>query len=278
MTARRQNRSAFTLIELLVVIAIIAILAAILFPVFAQARAKARTISCLSNMKQMGTAAMMYSQDYDEILPTWSVYWWAYYGIAPSGSGKFTDNVSLYWDALLLPYVKSGDPGNVSAPNRGGVWHCPDAENSSTGVRSYGYSMGLTYDTDPTSPYSYRWPALAEIEAPASTVFVGDAGSSGRLGRTYDFQGYYEKYVAKIQPTRDSPWRHQDGANYVYCDGHAKYGKGDAMYPHPTAPSTAYSTARPQANCAHAKYFAAKANERTYWAAQATAAGFPCSP
>src|SRR4028118_1608371 len=63
---RRGNRSAFTLIELLVVIAIIAILAAILFPVFAQAREKARAVSCLNNAKQLGTGAMMYSQDYDE--------------------------------------------------------------------------------------------------------------------------------------------------------------------------------------------------------------------
>lgn len=65
-----RNRSAFTLIELLVVIAIIAILAAILFPVFAQARKKARQTSCLSNMKQIGYGLMMYTQDYDELLPS----------------------------------------------------------------------------------------------------------------------------------------------------------------------------------------------------------------
>ena len=269
----------FTLIELLVVIAIIAILAAILFPVFAQARGKTRAVACLSNMKQMGTAAMMYAQDYDEVLPTWSLYWYAYYAVPPSGSGKFPDTIDLYWDALLLPYVKSGSPGNASATNRnGGVWHCPDAEDTSLNARSYGYSMGLTYDTDPTSPFLYRCPSLTELEAPASTVFVGDSGSSGRLGRTYDFQGYAEKYVTKVKPTRDSPWRHQEGANYVYCDGHAKYGKGDMMFPHPPPPSTAYTAARPRANCAHAMYFAAKANERSYWAAQATAAGVPCTP
>ena len=70
MNANRSHRNAFTLIELLVVIAIIAILAAILFPVFAQAREKARSASCLSNEKQIGLGLMMYTQDYDETYPT----------------------------------------------------------------------------------------------------------------------------------------------------------------------------------------------------------------
>ena len=75
MTYRhRSQTSAFTLIELLVVIAIIAILAAILFPVFAQAREKARSISCLNNLKQIGTAMQLYAQDYDEGMPTWNSY------------------------------------------------------------------------------------------------------------------------------------------------------------------------------------------------------------
>src|SRR5881392_2285 len=72
-----RSRRAFTLIELLVVIVIIAILAAILFPVFAQARDKARQVSCMSNMKQLGLAVLMYAQDHDERMP--SVHWGAYY-------------------------------------------------------------------------------------------------------------------------------------------------------------------------------------------------------
>src|SRR5215216_1764267 len=96
------KRRGFTLIELLVVIAIIAILAAILFPVFAQAREKARAASCLSNCKQIGTALYMYAQDYDEVLPTWN------YALA--GGFATWDLPQYYWDALLLPYVKSGNP------------------------------------------------------------------------------------------------------------------------------------------------------------------------
>src|SRR5579872_7481927 len=96
------RRSGFTLIELLVVIAIIAILAAILFPVFAQAREKARAITCLSNLKQIGLACTMYTQDYDETLPfAWS---------AQGG-----------WYNLLQPYIKNGQSANFNQAT-GNVW------------------------------------------------------------------------------------------------------------------------------------------------------------
>src|SRR5688572_24308861 len=83
----------FTLIELLVVIAIIAILAAILFPVFAQARAKARQTACLNNLKQLGLGVMLYAQDYDERLPI-GAYWQ-------------DAKVNGYWFRLLSPYVRN---------------------------------------------------------------------------------------------------------------------------------------------------------------------------
>src|SRR5579862_2926661 len=90
----QRNRRAFTLIELLVVIAIIAILAAILFPIFAVAREKARQIACLSNLKQVGLAAQMYAQDYDENLPL------------TERGGDIDDAHEYYWGDMLLPYTK----------------------------------------------------------------------------------------------------------------------------------------------------------------------------
>src|SRR2546425_162100 len=98
MMNRFRRRRGFTLIELLVVIAIIAILAAILFPVFAQARDKARSASCLSNMMQIGKGLMMYAQDYDE-KTTW------FWNNGAANAAK--DTLAGYWYQLLLPYTKN---------------------------------------------------------------------------------------------------------------------------------------------------------------------------
>src|SRR5690349_16000016 len=103
----RHRHTGFTLIELLVVIAIIAILAAILFPVFAQPREKARAISCLSNEKQLATAGMMYTQDYDEQFIPSAIY------DNESGPGQGW----IWWQALIQPYTK-----NI------GINHCPDSQ------------------------------------------------------------------------------------------------------------------------------------------------------
>jgi prepilin-type N-terminal cleavage/methylation domain-containing protein len=110
----RPPQSAFTLIELLVVIAIIAVLAAILFPVFAQAREKARAISCLNNQKQIGTGMMLYLQDYDECFPL----------------AKFESNPGNFnvpFDIVVQPYIKMGQAGTGSTDvGRGAaVWSCP---------------------------------------------------------------------------------------------------------------------------------------------------------
>lgn len=132
-------RKGFTLIELLVVIAIIAILAAILFPVFAQAREKARAIACLSNMKQEGLATMMYVQDYDETYPL-AAFW--------DGSSSFAANFYL-WSSqrCLQPYIK-----NL------GIYVCPDDSFNGSGLSDI-YKAGMPANI-PLKPLSYMANAI----------------------------------------------------------------------------------------------------------------------
>ncbi len=182
--SRTGPTQAFTLIELLVVIAIIAILAAILFPVFQKVRENARRAACLSNENQMGTALMLYAQDADEGLPTWSD---AYI----TGSTD-PDTPLSYWDAKLLPYVKSGNPADPNNPNYGGVWSCPDSETPQN-QRSYGLSPGYVFDYDVSSPnaYNFTYRALPSIDKPSMCLFVGDSGPAGLLNNPGYYSGYY---------------------------------------------------------------------------------------
>ncbi len=274
-------RRGFTLIELLVVIAIIAILAAILFPVFSQAREKARGISCLSNEKQMGTALMMYAQDYDEGFPTWSEYFYCTSNSAtyvPCRSNPGLDTVDRYWDAKLYPYVKNGDPGNRTAPSWAGVWHCPDSEGQST-QRSYGLNYAYVYDYDANSPYAFRYLDIPSIDSPSVCVFVGDSGSAGLMDMPHHFAGYAQHYQLSmgIPYDRDRPYRHQDGANYVFLDGHAKYRKADDIFPHPPPPSTSTASVKGVAYCRGAQNFCPKPNERKWLVTYAASNGYtPC--
>ena len=166
---------AFTLIELLVVIAIIAILAAILFPVFAQARERARQAACLSNMKQAGVSVMMYLQDYDETFVPTANY-------AEPTPGR------TIWSAAVQPYVKNG-----------GIFNCPSASGTAfpanwnaRGFASIGYSSQMS--VDPNAAEGFVSPAvLPQLDEPARIPLFGDTPnadvSSGSLGkyRSYTF-------------------------------------------------------------------------------------------
>jgi prepilin-type N-terminal cleavage/methylation domain-containing protein/prepilin-type processing-associated H-X9-DG protein len=170
------HRRAFTLIELLVVIAIIAILAAILFPVFAQAREKARSISCLSNVKQIGTASMMYVQDYDE---TYMCGW---------GQGTPDTQGTTIWRWVLLPYIQRNGLTNVYAggSSGAGILICPSTR---VGITSYGYNQNHfanQWAQNSAGHWNNSGISLAAINQPANLVMIGDAARTDQLGPAAD--------------------------------------------------------------------------------------------
>jgi len=205
MTTMRQR--GFTLVELLVVIAIIAILAAILFPVFAQAREKARMTSCLSNMRQWGTAAVMYSEDYDEMF-------------VPHCLRNFDDlsqPVQAYWFELLQPYAKNLQI-NICPSHRGVV--------GGHGILgSYGYICdGFTLDPNNVnySGLPYRGiGSLAEIQTPCTMIMLGES----QKATCRVCPEYHTHAMPNFPPVWPVQKRHQTGSNYTFYDGHAKWMK-----------------------------------------------------
>ena len=221
-----KNKGAFTLIELLVVIAIIAILAAILFPVFGRARENARRSSCLSNLKQIGLGNLQYAQDYDESLQLRSY-----------GGGN--------WTTVLQPYVKSSQ-----------IFTCPSDTNANTataqapgywptGLTPYRISYIYNRNLSPGSSGSLIALNLAAVTNVSTTVLVTDGGGVPEPSKpahewtvepvAWLMDDADDTFVKTTGSTNDDAYsgplaRHLETTNVVWVDGHAKAQKVSSFY------------------------------------------------
>jgi len=241
----RKNRSkraaGFTLIELLVVIAIIAILAAILFPVFAQARAKARQAMCISNIKQLGTATMMYAQDYEERFP-----------MLENDPNKYTTA------NMLDPYIKADkkntNPAGGNLWPEDSVWRCPDGSTYNSGDTSSYFTVAWNFlyltEVDSSADFVPDWSSpekygvwawnqpgrsLASVTTVAETVLFSDAGhGDGPRGVYATWDGMMSPAARVANGPVDflsvAEGRHQGFATIAWCDGHVKPMKLEAFY------------------------------------------------
>jgi prepilin-type N-terminal cleavage/methylation domain-containing protein/prepilin-type processing-associated H-X9-DG protein len=228
-------RKGFTLIELLVVIAIIAILAAILFPVFAQAREKARAISCLSNCKQIAISQLQYIQDYDEQIPFWRN--------TPS-TAPLDQQIAACWTTTMQPYLKNNgvfiDP-SYSQAGRVTAMESPDCDGPGSSVGWFPpaqmlahYAMAFTTSpgqgscTDADAYWRYAgssWQgntplttSLSAVVRPAETANVCDSWTLVRNDVPRISTGF----------GCEAALSHHEGGNFVFLDGHAKWLKGNA--------------------------------------------------
>ena len=222
-SATTQPRQAFTLIELLVVIAIIIILAAILFPVFERARENARRASCQSNLKQVGLGMIQYSQDYDEQLIA-STY---------SDTSRWMDVVQPYTKSTQVFTCPSDSKSKAFVPNTPRA----DANTGSYAINTLFNWSSTTTPFSPSSDTALTGRALAQVEEPATTVWVLDAdpnpgneqfefrllGSdpAGSASDTVVTSATPNYFSARASSAR-IPERHLDTTNVLYVDGHVK--------------------------------------------------------
>jgi prepilin-type N-terminal cleavage/methylation domain-containing protein/prepilin-type processing-associated H-X9-DG protein len=218
-------RKGFTLIELLVVIAIIAILAAILFPVFARAREKARQASCQSNLKQLGLAMLMYSQDYDERL--------TYYRTNATGCGHPQQPTHIImWTEALQPYVK-----NLQ------LNQCPSTEANYCGG-DVNTADNFTYIRQ---SYSFNCRVMegrkqAEIVSPAETIWLGECGDV----TTFSGQFFRPRPGGCSGPADMATGKpHNEGMNCAFLDGHVKWVKNAKVM---AASAAQFNNNRPWSN------------------------------
>ena len=188
-------RKGFTLIELLVVIAIIAILAAILFPVFARAREKARQTNCLSNERQIGLGIQMYAQDYDELLPR------AYYRLGTT-EGYTPDEGDYTWIAAVMPYVRNPQ-----------LFNCPSRLHY-----THGYAINNTYWAS-AAPNAPAGRALAQVQLPSETAIVLENLGS----ETNPWYSWENQDAAPENPNSALAKPHNEGLNVLMVDGSAKW-------------------------------------------------------
>ncbi len=222
---KKPSRRGFTLIELLVVVAIIAVLAAILFPVFAQARERARRTSCLSNCRQLGLAFMQYAQDNDEYFPL----------TTHSVNADGTDNS---WTDTLAAYIKSKQ-----------IFRCP-SDSSASWTTPTGTPARLrrsSYYLNGYLPGTGTFGKVSSVASTASVIYIaespdektGDHFHPQLWGAPYDYgsgtSAGSNPYPtiwdsARIETLEIALNRHQGGFNVVYADGHAKWVKWSQVW------------------------------------------------
>ena len=209
----RWKSGAFTLIELLVVIAIIAILSAILFPVFSQAREKARQTACLSNCRQIGMAFMQYSQDNDECLPL------------STDSGR-----PVSWTVTMQPYIKNTQ-----------VYRCPDDTSPYWDTPLSGNYRLSSYFLNDWLAGTLKYTNLATIQSPAKVIYVSESAPAKTGDHFHPFLWTADPErvggpsasafnTATNQTLELMLTQHQGGMNNVYADGHAKWGQWSQLW------------------------------------------------